>query len=369
MLTTDKLIGELLLRHNCVIVPDFGGFVARQTSAVIDYATGTMQPPRKSLLFNRQLINNDGLLVAELARTNEISFDEALQQVQGTVTDWNDTLKRGERVSIDRVGFIFHDKEKNLCFEQDRYFNLLLESYGLGSVHFIAKEDMDRVQETAKIRTLDPAVAEEAGEKSGSEGHTIIEHPEVQRNRKVWKYVAAAACILPIAFYSIWIPTKTDAIQSGILSINDFNPFHASHEAAYQKTTTDYTAIFPAAEKSLEDEINEAPENEVFSIQLDDEFNIPVRVERPEVETPVTPSMDQVAAANTFDCVVGCFSSQSNAQNMISSLKARGFDARQVDISNGLYRISAGATQTEAEARQLVASINAQGFNGWILRH
>jgi cell division septation protein DedD len=54
---------------------------------------------------------------------------------------------------------------------------------------------------------------------------------------------------------------------------------------------------------------------------------------------------------------------------MISSLKARGFDARQVDISNGLYRISAGATQTEAEARQLVANLNAQGFNGWVLRH
>jgi hypothetical protein len=365
MLTTDKLIGELLLRHNCVIVPEFGGFVARQTSAVIDYATGTMQPPRKSLLFNRQLINNDGLLVAELARTNEISFDEALKQVQATVADWNDILKRGERVSIDRVGFIFHDKEKNLCFEQDRYFNLLLESYGLGSVHFIAKEDMDRVQERVKIRTLDPTEAE----KSGSEDAAIIEHPEVQRNRKMWKYVAAAACILPIAFYSIWIPTKTDAIQSGVLSINDFNPFHAAHAATYQKTTTAYTAMFPAVEKSLEDEINEAPENNVFAIEFDDELTIPVRVERSEVETPLTPSTDQVATTNAFDCVVGCFSSQSNAQNMISSLKARGFDARQVDISNGLYRISAGATQTEAEARQLVANVNAQGFNGWILRH
>jgi len=364
MLTTDKLIGELLLRHNCVIVPEFGGFVARQTSAVIDYATGTMQPPRKSLLFNRQLINNDGLLVAELARTNEISFDEALQQVQGTVADWNDTLKRGERVSIDRVGFIFHDKEKNLCFEQDRYFNLLLESYGLGSVHFIAKEDMDRVEEKTKIRTLDPAEANEP-----YEAQTVIEHPEVQRKRKAWKYIAAAACILPIAFYSIWIPTKTDAIQSGMLSINDFNPFHVSHKATYQKTTTDYTAIFPSVEKSLEDEINEAPEKEVFSIQVDDELNIPVRVERAEVKTPVSPSAESATTENAFDCVVGCFSSQSNAQNMITSLKARGFDARQVDISNGLYRISAGATQTEAEARQLVANLNAQGFNGWVLRH
>ena len=369
MLTTDKLIGELLFRHNCVIVPDFGGFVARQTSAVIDYAKGTMQPPRKSLLFNRQLINNDGLLVAELARANEISFDEAFKLVQATVADWNDTLKRGERVTIEHVGFMFHDREKNLCFEQDRYFNLLLESYGLGSVHFIAKEDLESVQEGAKIRTLDPATAQETNVPTGSDGKNVIEHPAASGNRRMWKYVAAAACILPIAFYSIWIPTKTDAIQSGVLSINDFNPFHESHDATYVKKNTEYNAMFPLVEKSFEDEINATPEKEVFSIPVDDELNIPVRVERPNVETPVTPSTEHVATAHAFDCVVGCFSSQSNAQNMISSLKARGFDARQVDISNGLYRISAGSATTEEQARQIIANVNAQGFNGWILRH
>ena len=58
----EKLIGDLLLRHNCVVVPSFGGFVAKQVSAVIDYKTGVMHPPKKSLLFNKQLINNDGLL-------------------------------------------------------------------------------------------------------------------------------------------------------------------------------------------------------------------------------------------------------------------------------------------------------------------
>jgi len=369
MLTTDKLIGELLFRHNCVIVPDFGGFVARQTSALIDYATGTMQPPRKSLLFNRQLINNDGLLVAELARTNEISFDEALKLVQSTVADWNDTLKRGERVTIERVGFMFHDREKNLCFEQDRYFNLLLESYGLGSVHFIAKEDLESVQEGSNIRTLDPTAAQETNAPTGNDDDNVIEHPAASGNRRMWKYVAAAVCILPIAFYSIWIPTKTDAIQSGVLSINDFNPFHESHEATYMKKNTDYNATFPSVEQSFEDEINATPEKEVFSIPVDDELNIPVRIERPNVEIPVTASTEQAAIPNAFDCVVGCFSSQSNAQNMISSLKARGFDARQVDISNGLYRISAGSTATEEQARQIIANVNAQGFNGWILRH
>jgi hypothetical protein len=369
MLTTNTLIGELLLRHNCVIVPEFGGFVARQTSAVIDYASGTMQPPRKSLLFNRQLINNDGLLVAEMARTNDFSFDEALRMVQGTVAEWNETLNRGERVTIDRVGFIFHDREKNLCFEQDRFFNLLLESYGLGSVHFIAKEDVERVKEGAKIRTLDPALAEDKEEEVVVEGADIIEHPAASGNRKMWKYVAAAACILPIAFYSIWIPTRTDALQSGVLSIHDFNPFHVKQEAQYVQKIENYTLEISDLDQSLEEQINASPETEIFSVELDDNLTIPVKVGRSAEPTTAAPSTDQLVSVGAFDCVVGCFSSQSNAQNMISSLKARGFNARQVDISNGLYRISAGSATTEAQARQLVANVNAQGFNGWILRH
>ena len=67
MVVIEHIIGELLLRHNCVIVPSFGGFVAKRASATIDYTTGVMQPPKKSILFNRQLINNDGLLIAECA--------------------------------------------------------------------------------------------------------------------------------------------------------------------------------------------------------------------------------------------------------------------------------------------------------------
>jgi len=56
MLSIDGIIGELLLRHNCVILPGFGGFIAQRQPARIDYHSGTMHPPGKSILFNRQLI-------------------------------------------------------------------------------------------------------------------------------------------------------------------------------------------------------------------------------------------------------------------------------------------------------------------------
>ena len=76
-MTIDHLIGKLLLRHNCVIVPSFGGFVAKPISAKVDFDKGIMTPPSKALLFNKQLINNDGLLVNELAQSSSVDFETA----------------------------------------------------------------------------------------------------------------------------------------------------------------------------------------------------------------------------------------------------------------------------------------------------
>ena len=143
MLTVEQLIGDLLLQHNCVIVPSFGGFVAQRTSAKIDSAKGVIIPPKKSVLFNKQLINNDGLLIAALSQANSIPYSEAAGEVQAHINEWEARLQMGGRITIDRVGNLFYDQERNLCFEQDRFYNLLLESFGLSSVHFVSVADAE----------------------------------------------------------------------------------------------------------------------------------------------------------------------------------------------------------------------------------
>ena len=40
MLTVEGLIGDLLIQHNCVVVPGFGGFVAQRVAAQLDTAKG-----------------------------------------------------------------------------------------------------------------------------------------------------------------------------------------------------------------------------------------------------------------------------------------------------------------------------------------
>ena len=45
-------ISELLFLHDCVIVPEFGGFVGNKKSAQLNKTTGTLTPPSKQILFN-----------------------------------------------------------------------------------------------------------------------------------------------------------------------------------------------------------------------------------------------------------------------------------------------------------------------------
>jgi uncharacterized protein (UPF0335 family) len=381
MISIEQLIGDLLLRHNCVIIPSFGGFVAKFSSASIDYSNGVMSPPRKSLLFNRQLINNDGLLIAEFAVSNSKNYTEATTEVQTLVESWNEQLKRGERISIDKVGFLFYDQEKNICFEQDRFFNLLLESYGLGKVHFLSESDVHIAQKTTIDKALNSedqksqpvivfntetiSINKETSEK------TIIPHPAIQKKTKVWRYVAAA-CFLPIAFYSFWLPMRTDVLESGMISIKDFNPFYKSESSTYTKEELKETIVFEKSE-TLEEKIANLPEDvDVYPYEFDEFTNILVKIPRDTKTVEIQPDVMSVESSpvskGNYEFIVGCFGSESNAMNLISDLKSAGINAYVVDVKNGLRRISAGNASSESDLQSIIQKAKANGYDGWVLK-
>ena len=53
--TISTYISELLFLHDCVIIPQFGGFVEIINQAVLNETTGIITPPSKEILFNLNL--------------------------------------------------------------------------------------------------------------------------------------------------------------------------------------------------------------------------------------------------------------------------------------------------------------------------
>lgn len=401
----EELIGDLLLRHNCVVIPTFGGFVAGQTSAVFDTEKGSIHPPRKSLLFNKQLTNNDGLLIAAYAHATKKSYEESTNYIQRQIQHWHHKLDAGERISIDRVGFIFLDSERNLAFEQDRFHNLLLASYGLGKVHFVSQEDIQLIAQQElftlsgepliekeqptpiiTLENLDEEKKDDSGEKNPIRS---------LNTKKLWKYVAAAV-LLPICFYTYWIPMKTKVLESGIISIQDFNPFHTSTEGTYKKESLDLRITQKIGESELDQILKSLPKDvEVFSYPVDCDLYVPVKIKEhispkttvnttktsgntspvppKPLPTPTKTSINSTVNSNTSTTktghlIVGCFSTEQNAKKLISELKLKGFNAYIVDVKNGLHRVSACKSASDTALNNAKNKLSPLQISGWILR-
>ncbi|MBK9076783.1 MAG: hypothetical protein IPL77_17760 [Flavobacteriales bacterium] len=119
----ERDIHDLLYHHDCVIVPQFGGFLTHYRPARLDEARQVVHPPSKDLSFNRHLVRNDGLLADRLARRETIAFDDAGARIAGEVRGWREKMEREGRLEIGRVGTFFTDAEGNLQFEPDRRVN------------------------------------------------------------------------------------------------------------------------------------------------------------------------------------------------------------------------------------------------------
>jgi len=125
-------IKELLYRYDCVIVPNFGGFVTNRISAQIDTDSNTFYPPSKQLGFNHHLTHNDGLLANYIASSENLSFEQANTKISEIVTAWNSSLKNTP-LSIDEVGKFSLNTENHLIFEPYNHVNYLTASFGLMS--------------------------------------------------------------------------------------------------------------------------------------------------------------------------------------------------------------------------------------------
>ncbi|MDB0040151.1 SPOR domain-containing protein [Polaribacter sp.] len=132
-MTVEKYINELLYRYDCVIVPNFGGFITNKIGAKVNSFTDTFHPPTKQITFNTHLKQNDGLVVSYIAAVENISFEKALAKINASVASWNESLKNGA-VVFENIGALAFNEKKQLIFEPQKEHNFLTNSFGLSTV-------------------------------------------------------------------------------------------------------------------------------------------------------------------------------------------------------------------------------------------
>ena len=152
-------INDLLYRYDCVIVPDFGGFVTNRIGAKVNNFTHTFTPPTKQITFNSLLKHNDGLLANYIASAENISFEKASTAISLSVIKWQNELQ-SKFVEIDNLGVLSLNEEKQIIFEPNTSVNYLTQSFGLATVESSA---IARYKEQVKPLIPTPTKEEKKG--------------------------------------------------------------------------------------------------------------------------------------------------------------------------------------------------------------
>lgn len=357
-------ISELLVLHDCVIIPGFGGFIGNYSPARIDPVHHSFLPPGKKLLFNVNLKQNDGLLANSVAATCGVSYADACRMIDEMADECRHTLKSGKSYAIPGVGRLSQGHEGNLQFEQDKTVNLLPDAFGLTS--FISPPVSRTNLPVRPVRT--------------AQIPELISEPRKTPFSRSLKWAAMLA--IPVGAAAIIGVTQFDKIKSsqvsnaGILS-SVFSRFSSTSlvekkeapanapDTFYQQDPAPSVFDNPVADPSYNESepmSNNTGTDQIQGATMD-----------PNTSVNAEPMLEAVtstaSSGDPFAIIVGAFKAKENAEKYVTELKQKGTTASIFDRSKGgLYRVTIGSFAIREEAEQLLSSAKSGDFSGaWLL--
>ena len=129
-------IERLLLMHDCVILPKFGGFVLQTVPAMCLEEEHSFRPMRKEIMFNVTLQHTDGLLCESYMQTYGVDDRKAQLMLEEDIEALNVSLEQDKRITLGRIGTFSIGEEGQTIFTPGDSGVFNADSYGLPSFHF-----------------------------------------------------------------------------------------------------------------------------------------------------------------------------------------------------------------------------------------
>jgi nucleoid DNA-binding protein len=147
-------ISFLLYKHSCVILPGFGAFLVNEKDAECNEIAKYATPRQKVVSFNRQIINNDGLLANHISTTYGCSYDAGVTHINDYIQSLWDILNAKRNVEIPEIGTFYFTAEKKLVFVPYLSVNFNTASFGLPKLR------LKTIEHTTPATANTPAAAQ-----------------------------------------------------------------------------------------------------------------------------------------------------------------------------------------------------------------
>lgn len=137
----------LLLVHDCVIVPKFGGFVLQNVPARKEDAEHIFYPSRKEIGFNATLQHTDGLLCESYMQKYAVSYQQAQMMLEEDVEEMKRILLHERTLAMDVLGMFSLGEEGQPVFHPGQSERFSIDSYGLPVFHFPALASLQTTED------------------------------------------------------------------------------------------------------------------------------------------------------------------------------------------------------------------------------
>ena len=321
MIELTRHIEILLLDNDCVIVPDFGGFMAHYVHAEYSEEEGMFYQPQRTIGFNPQLRLNDSLLAQSYVEAYDVSYPEAIRMIASDVEEVRQMLAIEGKYEFYGIGTLRYTSDEKYDFEPCMAGLLTPYLYALSSY------SMDRI--SRKPETIAVPI-------SGGYAETKFAEPELDLaktetsidhdSRKISISVNAVRNVLVAAMMLLLFVFSSIPLGIGSSDVQQCSVVDAGIVSTLVK------------------------QNKTACTQVNNVCTVPVAAETAKAKPNAVAKQVEPVKTNFFTIVLASKVGKKGAEDFVNKLKAAGYIKAEMLEKGSQRKVVFGHYDTEASA-------------------
>lgn len=371
MRNLEQHIIHLIARHNCVIIPDFGAFLAHSVPAHYDIEEQTYMPPHRTLGFNPQVKVDDALLTSRYMSAHNLSYEAAAAMLHNDILSLKRTLSRKGSVRFGELGMFSMNINSEITFEAAANSIDDPDNFGFAPLQIAQIHNIEERTITIKRSSINKYIAaiaaiiltfifvtpisDQAFEKSikasmgnfaSSEQISMMQQLTTEAPRQV---SSPAECeIAPIGYSS----TKA---KETIIPEPTYTNTHAN----------DYQSVASPPKEDKISNVSATGHIEPCTAQPTEESTVGSDAE----STALPQDFTKELPVQQFHIIVASSPNADNAQLAIQELTRKMQADYKVVVCGKRHRVAVATYATEKEALDNISTIQATFPDAWILNN
>ena len=348
MIELERHIEVLLLNNDCVIIPNFGGFMVHHVEARYDEKDHIFLPPYRTLGFNPQLKMNDSLLAQSYIEAYDISYPEAINRIVSEVDELNQILDNEGEYELNDIGTLHRNEMGSFDFVPCDAGILTPYLYGLSSFELESlssikakrnKEVIEAEKEITNIPTGIQALekANIFANQSSLSNKTEDEQEDQEKSIRISISMLRNAAAVAILFVVLMlIPTPLSNKKDKLIQ-SELNT-SLLYKIIPNDVITEKAGVNPLEKIASKPQ----PEStkEVKAKEVVEEVNTPKKQE------------------TFYTIVLASRITKKNAEAYTKSLKTKGLENAEMIAKGGHVKVICGRYESEKEAYKAMNKLN-----------